>query len=502
MYLPLMLFNSFQFLFVFLPVTLAGALWLQQRNTMAFIWWTITASLIFYGAWQVQTLWVLCVSLVVNYGVALLIDRSAGLPRRLWLTAGLVWNLGLLGYFKYTNFAGDLIGQLFGDDPGWAHVVLPVGISFFTFQKIAFLVDAYRGDVASRSFSRFCLFVMFFPQLIAGPIVHHLEFIPQLDRKNTQVLRNVAIGLTVLTIGLVKKLYIADTAAIPASAVFDAVAVGAQPSFADAWFGAIAYSVQIYFDFSAYSDMAIGLARMFGLDLPINFASPYKATSIIDFWRRWHITLSRFLRDYLYGPLGGNRHGVARQRINLLATMVLGGFWHGAGFTFLIWGFMHGLYLLAAHAFARSAIGMRARSLWGWSALTWVLTILAVVIAWVPFRADGITTTLQIWRAMTDVGSLAGGFAIAPDDYEIQVFASLVFAFLAPNVYEVFRRYKLGLPSPGYSATFLDPDSPASGWMARVSPAFTPTTAVLLGIVVAAVVLKLNDISEFIYFQF
>ncbi len=497
-----MLFNSFQFLFLFLPITLIGGLWLQQRNTTAFIWWMIAASMIFYGAWQYQTLWVLCVSLVLNYLIALAIDRSVGVPRKLWLTAGLLWNLGLLGYFKYTNLAGELITQFFGDDPGWAHVILPVGISFFTFQKIAFLVDAYRGEVASRSFSRFCLFVMFFPQLIAGPIVHHLEFIPQLDRKNSQMLRNVALGLTVLMIGLLKKLYIADTAAIPASAVFDAVAVGAQPSFADAWFAAIAYSVQIYFDFSAYSDMAIGLARMFGLDLPINFASPYKATSIIDFWRRWHITLSRFLRDYLYIPLGGNRRGIPRQRVNLLATMVLGGIWHGAGLTFLIWGFMHGAYLLAAHAFAGSRWGARAGSLRAWPVLAWAITFSVVVIAWVPFRADGITVTLNIWRAMADVTSMPRGFAIAPDDYEIQVFASLALAFLAPNVYEVFRRYNLGLPSPGYPATSLVTDTVASGWMARFSPAFTPTTGALLGIVVAAVVLKLNDISEFIYFQF
>jgi alginate O-acetyltransferase complex protein AlgI len=492
-----MLFNSFQFLFAFLPLTLIGALWLQQRNTMAFIWWTTAASVIFYAAWQVQTLWVLCLSLVVNYSAALLIGKSKGLPRKLWLTAGLTWNLGLLGYFKYTNFAAELITQLFGADPGWAHVVLPVGISFFTFQKIAFLVDAYRGDVASRSFSRFCLFVMFFPQLIAGPIVHHLEFIPQLDRKNTQVLRNVAIGLTVLTIGLMKKLYIADTAAIPASAVFDAVAVGAQPSFGDAWFAAIAYSVQIYFDFSAYSDMAIGLARMFGLDLPINFASPYKATSIIDFWRRWHITLSRFLRDYLYIPLGGNRHGVSRQRLNLLATMVLGGIWHGAGFTFLIWGFMHGAYLLVAHAFARTTAGARVRSLRGWPIVAWVLTFAAVVIAWVPFRADGLATALHIWAAMADVSSISSGLAIAPEDYGLPVLLSLFIAFAGPNVYELFKGYKLGLPSPGYPATYVGTDQDL-----RFRIALTPAQGAFLGILVAAVVLKLNDVSEFIYFQF
>ncbi len=492
-----MLFNSFQFLFLFLPVTLIGGVWLQAWNTNAFIWWMIATSLIFYGAWQLQTLWVLCVSLVINYVVALLIDRTEGLRRKAWLTAGLVWNLGLLGYFKYTNFLGDVITEVSGKDPGWAHVLLPVGISFFTFQKIAFLVDAYRGEVASRSFTRFCLFVMFFPQLIAGPIVHHLEFIPQLDRKNKDILRNVAIGLTVLTIGLIKKLYIADTAAIPASAVFDAVAVGAQPGFADAWFGAIAYSVQIYFDFSAYSDMALGLARLFGLDLPINFASPYKATSIIDFWRRWHITLSRFLRDYLYIPLGGNRAGVTRQRVNLLVTMVLGGIWHGAGFTFLLWGLMHGTYLLIAHAFSHSRAGARAHSFRGWPIIAWVLTVLAVTFAWVPFRADGLTATFSIWSAMVDFGSAFDELSLTDNDHGLIVLIGLFIAFATPNVYEMFSSYRVGLSTPGYPAT----DIATSKW--KFAPiTFTPAKGAFLGLAIAAVVLKLNDISAFIYFQF
>jgi D-alanyl-lipoteichoic acid acyltransferase DltB (MBOAT superfamily) len=492
-----MLFNSFQFLFLFLPVTLAGALWLERRSQAAFIWWLIVASLVFYGVSSPQYLWFLCLSVIVNYATALLIERSVAQTRRFWLIAGLAWNLSLLGYFKYTNFLGATIGDVTGHDLGWAYVVLPVGISFFTFQKIAFLVDTYRGDTISRSFARFALFVFFFPQLIAGPIVHHAEFIPQLDRKRRQRLENVAIGLVVLSIGLLKKMYIADTAAIPATAIFDAAAAATQPGFADAWLGAFAYTVQIYFDFSGYSDMAVGLARMFGIDLPINFASPYKATSIVDFWRRWHITLSRFLRDYLYIPLGGNRHGPLRQRLNLMLTMVLGGIWHGAGWTFLLGGFLHGLYLLIAHAFARTAIGNRLGRLRGWATAMRILTFVAVVIAWVPFRAVDLGTTFRIWAGMLSFHDTPfAGFALAHAKDITPVAIGLVIAFFGPNTYELLAQMRVGLPSPGYPASYASPA--VLPWKLR----FTQLQGVVAGLAVAAIILKMNDISAFIYFHF
>lgn len=489
-----MLFNSFQFLFLFLPATLLGALLLERWSRKAFIVWLIGASVVFYGAWNPRFLWILCLSLVLNYAIALLMERSAGNARRIWLVIGLVWNLGLLGYFKYTNFLGTTIEELTGHDPGWPEVILPIGISFFTFQKIAFIIDSYRGQTASlRSFGRFALFVLFFPQLIAGPIVHHSEFIPQLDRRRGDRTSDISIGLVVLVLGLIKKLYIADTLALPANVVFNAAAAHGHPGMADAWTGALAYSAQIYFDFSAYSDMAIGLGRMFGFDLPINFTSPYKAASIVDFWRRWHITLSRFLRDYLYIPLGGNRRGENRRRFNLLATMVLGGLWHGAGWSFVLWGFLHGIYLLIAHAFSALPAGRRmGKSAW-WPLAARVLTFLAVVIAWVPFRAADMGTTFRMWQGMFGWAG-AGGMELLRTAHLVPVAGAFAIAFLAPNIYEIFAWERLGLPSPGYPATKAKPLL----WKWR----WTPVYGVATGIVFAAAVLKLNDVSPFIYFRF
>src|SRR5690606_19566036 len=254
------------------------------------------------------------------------------------------------------------------------------------FQQIAYLVDSYRQQGAEASFGRYALFISFFPQLIAGPIVHHSEMTPQLGRPRASRLKDLSEGLSLLTIGLVKKLMVADSMAIGANAVFGAAASGQAPNVAEAWLAALAYSLQIYFDFSAYSDMAIGLGRMFGIDLPINFASPYKARSIVDFWRRWHITLSRFLRDYLYIPLGGNRKGTGRQKVNLVLTMALGGIWHGANWTFLLWGVLHGVYLLINHQWRVTRWGkLTSASPFG-RGLAHSITLLAVVVAWVPFR--------------------------------------------------------------------------------------------------------------------
>ncbi len=243
----------------------------------------------------------------------------------------------------------DNLNAAAGLDLALGTVVLPIGISFFTFQKIAFLVDAYRGRVDRLNFIDFVLFVTFFPQLIAGPIVHHSEVMRQFRDQTPLSTQTVALGVTIFTIGLAKKVLLADTAALFASPLFDAVAAGARPDMLAAWGSALAYTAQLYFDFSGYSDMAIGGGLLFGIRLPVNFASPYKAESIIEFWHRWHITLSRFLREYLYIPLGGNLKGPSRRFVNLLITMLLGGLWHGAGWTFVVWGALHGFYLVVNH---------------------------------------------------------------------------------------------------------------------------------------------------------
>jgi D-alanyl-lipoteichoic acid acyltransferase DltB (MBOAT superfamily) len=313
-------------------------------------------------------------------------------------------DLALLGYFKYANFFLASANQLLGLSRPTLGIVLPLGISFFTFTQIAFLVDAYRGAAREYSFVHYLMFVTYFPHLIAGPLFHHAQMMPQfVSRETYRVdLENVGAGISIFVLGLAKKVLIADGLAEYASPVFDAVRDGKVLMFAEAWLGALAYSLQLYFDFSGYSDMAVGLALMFNVRLPLNFDSPYQAASIIEFWRRWHMTLSAFLRDYLYIPLGGNRKGKARRYVNLLTTMLLGGLWHGAGWTFVVWGGLHGAYLVINHAWRA------CKRSWGWGEGGRIamyagtgLTFLAVAIGWVFFRADSLSSAWALLSAMT-----------------------------------------------------------------------------------------------------
>jgi D-alanyl-lipoteichoic acid acyltransferase DltB (MBOAT superfamily) len=391
-----MLFNSAEFLVVFFPLTLAGYLLLASRSSRIVTLWLTFASLAFYSYGDIHSLPILLGSIAFNFVTGTLIGHQKGRPiARLLLPLAIGANLALLGYFKYAQFAIDTANQA-GFHLADLNVALPIGISFFTFTQIAFLVDASRGLVIDYSPVRYALFVSYFPHLIAGPILHHGEMIPQF-RKYAPNFQQVAVGLTVFAIGLFKKLALADSAAIWVKPVFDAPDVTAL----EAWSGVLAYAFQIYYDFSGYSDMAIGLSFMFGVRLPINFDSPYKATSIIDFWRRWHITLSRFLKDYLYVPLGGNRKGIARRYVNLLATMLIGGLWHGAAWTFVIWGGLHGLYLAINHGWRglASQLGISDRAWWR-SALGWPITFGAVLIAWVFFRADSLDHAVTLIQSM------------------------------------------------------------------------------------------------------
>jgi len=337
-----MLFNSYEFLFGFVPIVLLGAHFLagrgQQRLGVA---WLVGMSLFFYGWWNPAFLGLIVGSVVFNFLVGSYLARHR-LARgaRLTLLGGILVNLGAIGYFKYAGFLVSAAGHAIGTNWETSGIVLPLAISFFTFQQIAYLIDAYRGETEEDDLLNYFLFVTFFPQLIAGPIVHHREMLPQFLRRGATRLRpnHLAVGITIFAIGLFKKVIIADGMAGYATPVFAAADRGFALTFPEAWSGVLAYSFQIYFDFSGYSDMAIGLARLLGIRLPINFFSPYKADSIIEFWRRWHISLSRFLRDYLYIPLGGGRAGVPARYRNILITMLLGGLWHGAGWTFIVWG--------------------------------------------------------------------------------------------------------------------------------------------------------------------
>src|ERR1700686_4908004 len=401
-----MLFSSYTFLFQFLPATVLAFAAARRHSPRAGIMVLAGASLFFYGAWRPVYLLLLLASIGVNFALGLRMEDP--LRRRSIGTFGVALNLAVLCYFKYTNFIFDSLNTLTGAPLPFFNIVLPLGISFFTFQQIAYLVDVMRGAKVERDIVSYTLFVSFFPHLIAGPLVHHAEMIPQFKRGRTGRSAVLAArGLAIFAAGLFKKVVIADNLAQFVSPVFAHLDAGGGVTTPGAWLAPLVYPLQIYFDFSGYSDMAIGLALLFGIRLPVNFRSPYKAASIIEFWRRWHITLSRFLRDFLYIPLGGNRLGEQRRYFNLMLTMLLGGLWHGAGWNFLIWGGLHGIYLSInhlwhswrggdAHAPAANAYATAAK------AVSWAVTFFAVVIAWVFFRAQ---TMAGAWQML---GSLFG----------------------------------------------------------------------------------------------
>lgn len=516
-----MLFNSYTFIFAFLPVA-----WLAYAAALRIGWPLASpvlalASLVFYGWWDVRFLPLLLGSMLVNFILGRAIEAARTRPpaARLWLIVGVVFNLGLLGVFKYTDFLLGSLAAVSGTDLPLLGLVLPIGISFFTFQQIAYLVDVRQGLSERYRLSDYAVFVTFFPQLIAGPIVHHREMMPQFAKGRTILAEDVALGLSIFIAGLFKKVVIADNLAAFASPVFAAADAGAEVSMAEAWGAALAYTFQLYFDFSGYSDMAIGLARLFGIRLPLNFLSPYKATSIIDFWRRWHITLSRFLRDYLYIPLGGNRLGPERRYVNLLATMLLGGLWHGAGWGFVLWGGLHGVYLVLNHALLAAARKSRALALlvsqrW----LGWGVTFLAVVFAWVFFRATTLEGALEITHAMLGgdglslpaefaarLGGLPERLGLAFEDRPAHIalgawartgvpflLVAAALAFLGPNTAQIFLR---GDPFYGQDAEPA-PRVAALRWHPGVAQ------AVAVSVLFIASLLFASTISEFLYFQF
>lgn len=407
-----MLFNSFAFIFVFLPATCAVFFWIAPRSRpLAALWLTI-ASLAFYGWWNPIYVLLLCASIAFNFMAAKAIlgfdTEGHEQAKKVVLIGAVFVDLSVLAYYKYAGFFVRTIAGATGADWSIESVALPLGISFFTFTQISFLVDTWRGEVRKLDPIHFALFVTYFPHLIAGPILHHREMIPQFSAESSYRLSadNIAAGLTMFAAGLFKKVVLADSVAKFADPVFGAAA-GAHVSFVEAWGGALAYTMQIYFDFSGYSDMAIGLSMLFGIRIPLNFNSPYKAESIVDFWRRWHISLSNFLRDYLYISLGGNRHGPARRYANLMITMLLGGLWHGAGWTFVIWGGLHGLYLVINHLWNMVTGGQpaaKASAPRRWSAR--LLTFLAVIVGWVFFRAESLDSAMSILRGMAGLNGV------------------------------------------------------------------------------------------------
>jgi alginate O-acetyltransferase complex protein AlgI len=500
-----MLFNSGIFICIFLPVTFLGFVLATRVDGSVATLWLVVCSFIFYGYWRPSLLSLISISILGNYcaGKAILAfrDRDQHVSNVILFVA-VTLNLALIGYFKYYNFfLTSLVDfNLLTIQP--QNVVLPIGISFYTFTQIAYLVDARRGLVSDPSFLKYVLFVSYFPHLIAGPILHHAEMIPQFRGENySPSVKRVAIGLSVFVIGLAKKIVLADSIAPYANAVFELPNVTAS----EAWGGVLAYSLQIYFDFSGYCDMAIGLSYIFGVRLPLNFNSPYKATSIIEFWRRWHMTLSRFLRDYVYFPLGGNRRGSFRRYTNLLLTMAIGGLWHGAGWTFVIWGILHGFYLVVNHLWRAVADGLGvSESAWWRGTFGLPLTFACVAVAWVFFRAKDFDTAADL------IYSMAGRHGWVPDNWFFNVLSYwssweliprqpgviagtligtlLSICWLFPNTQEIMTRYQVALEGVQKPSWFQ--------WRLQF------VHAAGLGVLAVVCVMMMQKNSPFLYFQF
>ncbi len=512
-----MLFNSYGFVFFYLPVAFFGFFGIARSSHRLAALWLVVASLFFYGWWNPKFVLLLMGSISFNYAMGYAIGHARiscekiALAKRL-LVAALVANLALLGYFKYTNFFITTANQL--ADMNWSltGIILPLGISFFTFTQIAFLVDTYRGVVREYSFIHYLLFVTWFPHLIAGPVLHHKQMMPQFAlpatyRPNAE---SISVGLTFFSLGLFKKVVLADQFALYANPIFSSAEQGGQLMLFEAWIGALTYTMQLYFDFSGYSDMAIGLSRLFNVKLPFNFDSPYKAANIIDFWRRWHMTLSAFLREYLYIPLGGNRKGSVHRYVNLLTTMLLGGLWHGAGWNFVIWGGLHGIYLVMNHGW-RKLRGTDVAASGRLRLIGVLLTFVAVVTAWVPFRA----TSLASARAMLDGMAGVNGVSLPSslESYFAPAFGDAVifhgfWPSGGPSSRDAVYWCAIGL----FIVWFL-PNT--QQWLGNFAPSGDSVTnrsrfawqpyrcqAVLVGVLLCFTLFMMNRVSEFLYFQF
>lgn len=465
-----MLFSSSIFVYGFLPVVFGGYLLLARlRRAHLLFAWLVAASLVFYGYHRPSFLLVLVTSVLVNYGLSLAIQRTR--HRRLLLWIGLAFNLLLLGTFKYLGFIAESTNAVLGANLPILDLALPLAISFFTFQQIAYLVDCYHGIARPVSLLHYTLFVCFFPQLIIGPIVHHTEMMPQFrgHRFGTPRFADFVAGAGYFYIGFLKKVVIADSMAPYVDPVFAAATTGEPVTMSAAWLAVVGFAIQIYFDFSGYSDMAMGLARLFGIDLPWNFDSPYKAANLRDFWRRWHMTLSRWLRDYLYIPLGGAAVSAPRTLFNVSIVFLLGGLWHGAAWTFAFWGLLQGLGVIAVYATRR--LGLAIPFLVG-VALTFAYTM----FGWIFFRAESFTA------AWAMIGGLGGGNELGTIAFHdaVRIALPLILIFFAPNSHVV-------IPSV---LRFTD------RWPK------TPVIATIISFWVIMMALQLESSKEFIYFDF
>jgi alginate O-acetyltransferase complex protein AlgI len=483
-----MVFNSFLFIGIFLPVTLCGFYYLARKSHHWAAIWLVLASIIFYGSWDYRNIPILCASICINFWACRCIISARPQHRKAWLAGSIAFNLILLGFFKYVNFFIVSINDVTGSSMGHINILLPLGISFFTFTQISLLVDAYHGKITAPGFTHYILFASYFPYIVAGPILHHKEMLPQFaDSKKYAVKANdFAIGISIFVFGLGKKLLIADNLA----SAIDPVFASGNPHFLQAWLGMLAYTLQLYFDFSGYSDMAIGVSRLLGFHIPINFNSPYKAANVSDFWQRWHISLSRFLRNYLYIPLGGNRHGQFKRYRNLLLTMLLGGLWHGANWTFVIWGGLHGFYLCVQHGWQSLTKKKASRTSPAFRLFSRVLTFIAVMVAWCFFRAPDVGSACSVLAGMAGLHGISPVTEIDSWGYCILALGAGI-AFFMPNTNELFlyRDSNLAQISTAPSLVRLN-WSPTVRW------------GLTIGAIFALCILSIERTSDFIYAQF
>jgi alginate O-acetyltransferase complex protein AlgI len=491
-----MLFNSYLFLFAFLPVTVIVYYLLTNRSKYhAAAIWLITSSLVFYGWFNPWYAALISGSILINYLAGKLLAAQMNNRQKAVLICGITFNILLLGYFKYANFFLDNVNAIFTSNFHLDAVILPLALSFFTLQQISYLADIFHDKATTGNFLEYCLFVSFFPKLISGPIVRYQEMMPQIkSRMPVVTMENLAVGVTILAIGLFKKVILADNLGVFVTPVFDAALNNSAITFLNGWSGALSYAFQLYFDFSGYCDMAIGIGLLFGIKLPINFYSPYRSSSIIDFWRRWHITLSRFLRDYLYIPLGGNRKGLPRQMVNLLLVMTIAGLWHGAGWTFIIWGAIHGFYLLVNHGWRNLRQKTTKKAEKASPPVTMVsvfFTFIAVTIAWVFFRAENIGAAIGILKGMVGINGIV--LSGIPYTALVWITISLVICWFLPNSLEYVSKF-----NPAFDH-FTGKARLYPRWL-QWNPVLWKT--IVIAGMVSASVLFLSRVNQFIYFQF
>lgn len=544
-----MLFNSYEFLFAFLPVTLVGFYLLGAFSRRSAILWLILLSLLFYGWWRPVNILIIGPSIIINYTLAKLLlrlNQDEGSPgaSRAVLLLGIAFNVLFLGFFKYADFLSGTINDVFGAHLILRHVILPLGISFITFQKIAFLIDVQAGRIKSFSFRDYCTFVLFFPQLIAGPIVHYREMIPQFNAAPCRFDReNFAVGLTLLLFGLFKKVVLADNIAPLVTPIYEHSAAVGSTSLVLAWMAAVGFTLQIYFDFSGYTDMALGAARLFGIKLPPNFNSPLRASNIVEFWLRWHMTLTRFLTAYIYNPLVlswtrrrlakgypgfGGRNTTAGAFVSLLMvptviTMFVSGLWHGAGYGFIVWGLLHGFYITINHGWR-----LVAARLWPdklrydrvMKPVGLVLTFTIVSATMIFFRAptmrsaidlvkgiiglNGVALPQALYNRLGPLTSTLHGLGVAAEpwsghDFEMTatwIFLLMFVALACPNTLQILARYE---PALGVGP---QPTKLAIGTIRIVEWHPSLPWAIAMSVIALIAIASIAGPSEFLYWNF